>query len=427
MNEKVLKNFMDLTNVKHMAAQLLGQSANPMDQFDSQYMKAMAESDERIITCIKEGKPFLHSWYFNAPELYTAMDLDWYNCALPAVFDISVKGPSVFEETDKIPLDHDICTLQRLMLRSVEADLAPVPTISVQGLTPCDGLGLFHEAIRQYPGWRDIPILEIDPPYWEDEASVRYYAEEIKRMACGLAALTGKKLDVDHLRGVLEESNKQYELWMEYNELRRMKPCPHPSFSGDKIFNITQNIALTVGHPRGTKLIQDLLDDEMEMVRKNKGWVEDEKIRLYWADIQPIWSAELSQWLEKECNANVVMDVYGYCPYAFIDTSTEEAMFDGLARRYLIETPMIRQSRGSVETSINDIIKVVKLYDIDCVIGPGHMGHKESAGCSGILREVCREIGVRFLFLESDSFDPRYTPMDKLKERFLQFFTTMGI
>ncbi len=136
---------------------------------------------------------------------------------------------------------------------------------------------------------------------------------------------------------------------------------------------------------------------------------------------------ELIQWLEEECNATVVMDVYGYCPYTFIDTTTEEGMFEGLARRYLIETPMIRQSRGSVDTSINDIIKIVKLYDIDCVIGPGHMGHKEGAGCSGILREVCRDIGVPFLFLEFDLFDPRYTTMDKVKDRFLQFFSTMEI
>jgi benzoyl-CoA reductase subunit B len=273
MNEKVLENFIKLTHAKHMVSELLAQSPKRMDQFDSRYIAAMAESDERIIACMREGKPFLHSWYFNAPELYTAMDLDWYTCSFPAVFAVNVEGPSVFEETDKIPLDHDICTLQRLMLRSIEGDFAPVPTISVAGLTPCDGIGLFHEALKQYPGWRDIPVLEMDPPYWEDEAALRYYGTEIRRMAKGLEGLTGKALDLDRLKQVLEESNKQYDMWVEYNDARRMKPCPHPSFSGDKIFNIAQSIPSTVGHSSGTELIRALLDDEMEMVRNKKaGW-----------------------------------------------------------------------------------------------------------------------------------------------------------
>lgn len=42
---------------------------------------------------------------------------------------------------------------------------------------------------------------------------------------------TGAKYDVEKLREVVEETNKQYEIWAEVNELMRASPAPMPSFA----------------------------------------------------------------------------------------------------------------------------------------------------------------------------------------------------
>jgi hypothetical protein len=55
------------------------------------------------------------------------------------------------------------------------------------------------------------------------------------------------------------------------------------------------------------------------------------------------------------------------------------------------------------------------------------MGHKDGAASIGIMREVCRDLGVPFLSLGLDLFDKRYTSTDKLKDVFSEFFTTMGL
>jgi hypothetical protein len=121
------------------------------------------------------------------------------------------------------------------------------------------------------------------------------------------------------------------------------------------------------------------------------------------------------------------MDMTGYAPYTLIDPSSEESMFKGLAKRNLCDVPMVRQVRGTADTLINDLMMVVKDYKIDCVVWPAHMGHKDGAASVGIMREVCRDLGVPFLQIGLDLFDKRYTSVDEIKDRISKFFTAMGL
>ena len=121
------------------------------------------------------------------------------------------------------------------------------------------------------------------------------------------------------------------------------------------------------------------------------------------------------------------MDMFGYTPYTLIDTSTEDSMFKGLAKRALFDAPMMRQYGGAANSFLSDISRIVKDYKIDCVVWPGHMGHKDGAAAVGMMRETCREIGVPFLHIGLDLFDWRYTSVDEIKDRFSKFFTAMGL
>jgi len=155
--------------------------------------------------------------------------------------------------------------------------------------------------------------------------------------------------------------------------------------------------------------------------------VANQKIRLLWNDIHPVWFNELTPWLEEEWGANVIQSMLTYCPYTLIDTSSDEAIWKGLAKRNLLDTPMIRQARGTVEGFIYDLRRIVKDFAIDCVIWPGHMGHKDSAASISVMRDTCREIGVPFLHIGLDQFDRRYTPVEEVKNRIAGFFTAMGL
>jgi hypothetical protein len=43
------------------------------------------------------------------------------------------------------------------------------------------------------------------------------------------------------------------------------------------------------------------------------------------------------------------------------------------------------------------------------------------------MREICRDLGVSFLPLGIDTFDPRYTTPDEVKNKMSQFFTAMEL
>jgi hypothetical protein len=131
--------------------------------------------------------------------------------------------------------------------------------------------------------------------------------------------------------------------------------------------------------------------------------------------------------LEQEWGAVIAMDMVSYCPYELIDTSTEDDIFRGLAKRALLHGPMIHQAHGVVDNVVNDITRIVRDYKIDCVILPGHMGHKDMAASASIVRETCRDIGVHYLYIGLDVCDKRYTTLDEMKNKIAQFFTAMGI
>ena len=155
------------------------------------------------------------------------------------------------------------------------------------------------------------------------------------------------------------------------------------------------------------------------------GWRE--KVRLFWFDIMPYgWIFEFMPWLEEELGAVIVNDMFGNFPYSLIDTSSEETIYHDLAKRNLVDAPMIRQARGTAENFAVDIRRIVKEYKVDVVIWPGHMGHKDGAATVGIMRETCRDLGVPFLHIGLDLFDKRYTSIEEVKDRVATFLKGHG-
>jgi benzoyl-CoA reductase subunit B len=398
-------------------------------EFDVKLYKPMANRFQEllgeIIRCSEEGDPFIISYYACAPEIYVAMDLPWFTSLASAYLGAILPGHTAEVDESDTWLGKDYCTALRVSALRVLKDELPIPTAVVALIHPCDGVIGFHQMLKAK--WPDVPIFALDPPYWEDdERSVDYYVGEIKRMVFFLEEHTERKLDMDRLREVVEESNKIIELWQEYSELRRAVPCPHGYGITMQTFGAAQYV--WIGDPACTQWFRNLVANAEELVRAKKGKVENERIRIFWFDLTPAHLVfDLFVWLEEQWGAVIVMDMFGHCPYELIDTSSEEAMFKGLARRALYQQPMVRQARGVADNFLGDIERVVKEYKINCVVWPMHMGHKDGSAIVGLMREKCREIGVPFMSIGMDLFDPRYTTVGEIKDRFTEFFTVMEL
>jgi len=424
--KRSLEKFIQERDVLDVMVKTLTQSPTADDKLSAPLAQVEIEHHNEIIRCVEEGKPWIISYFACEPEIYTAMDLPWWSfMSLPYTGALSPTLKDDIDGSERL-FGKDLCTILRVAGYYIEEGLVPLPTAIIGLLHPCDGTTVIHQIITSNENWRNIPIFASDPPYWEDERSINYYADELKRMVFFLEEHTGHKLDMDRLREVVEESNKEYELWMEYNELRRAVPCPHGFGIGIQASGVAQSNL--VGKHRGTAWFRDLVADAEKLVREKRGKVPNEKIRLFWFDVVSLeLSFDLFPWLEQEWGAVIVMDMFGYTPYTLIDTSSEDTMLRGLAKRALFDMPMVRQARGVADNFLSDIVRVVKDYKIDCVVWPGHMGHKDGSANIGMMREVCREIGVPFMHIGMDLFDRTYTSIDEIKDKFSQFFSAMGL
>lgn len=390
------------------------------------FLRLLMEHDERTLECIADSKPLVSTWYGNAPEILAAMNIHFINPVDNILGHLYLTGLYDLKESDKISLSDDICTLIRLASYAVQEELVPKPTAMIAMLEPCDAQPLLHESFK-HNGWSDVPDFALDYTYGTSDEDYQYFADELKRMIEFLEKVhPGYRLDYDRLVEIVEETNRQYETWAEYNELRRAVPCPGGSFQGSTIgWPLTQHIKS--GQPEVTRVLEMMLADAEEKVRAGEGAVPHEQIRILWADLAPAWHEELSSWLAEEWHANVVMDFQGYTPYGAIDTSSIDTMLAGIAKRAISEVPMIRQARGVVDVFLDDITRIVRDYSIDLVIFPGHMGHKDQSASISFLHKLCRDINVPLLALTTSLFDERYTPMANVKNQISEFIRVTGI
>ena len=248
--QKRLEKLLKEREIIDVMVKAFTQSPTADDKLSTELAKVTLEHYNRIIKCVEEGKPFIYSYYACSPEIYAAMDLPWYSfLELPFTGALLPTLQDDIDGSDRL-FGNDLCTIIRVSAYYIEEDLVPLPTAIVGLLHPCDGTTMLHQLIAANENWRNVPMFAADPPYWEDERSIDYYAGEIKRMVSFLEEHTGHRLDMDRLREVIKECNKQFELWMEYNELRRAVPCPHGYGIGMQMSGVAQGYY--VGDPRGT-------------------------------------------------------------------------------------------------------------------------------------------------------------------------------
>lgn len=410
-------------------AQMLELVPGEMGHLQLPIIKSVLEQHRKTIDCVENGSPFIGSQFTNPVEILSAMDVHWY-FHIQQLFSASGQGgaPHILEDlegADRLNVPRDCCTLIRLALYLQVAGLLPIPTAYLALTEPCDAVAGWHAAFMHHPDWRNVPAFAPDPPYRSDDRAVDYYASQMREMVEFITRHTGKTLDMARLKQIVEETNRGYALWQEYNEIRRAVPSPHSYILPMSMF--FQINTLAAGDPQKTSWYRDMVNDAERRVRENKPEVPDQKIRVFWYDIQPFYFGEIVSWLEQEWKAVIAMDMVSYCPYEQVDTSSEDAIFRGLAKRAFQHGPMIHQGRGTADNTIQDITRIVKDYKIDCVIFPGHMGHKEMSASTSLMREVCRDLQVPFLHIGLDVADARYTSVDEIKGKISQFFTTMGL
>lgn len=375
-----------------------------------------------VIDATEKGKPMIATWYGNAPEVAAAMGIVQTG---PGNMILQHNMENV-ERSHHTATPEMTCGLLRIAEAVVAEGLTPTPNAVIAMLEPCDGQTTLAELWQKTPEWAELPYFGLDAPYGNTEEDYWYFVGELKRMIAFLEEHTGQKMDYAKLRKVCVEGNKQYALWSEICDLQAARPSPMPSFAIPNLCpTLTQHLLIgDAGYTRFMKLLASVMRGN---VKKGVGAVPNEKVRCIWLDIPYSEADAYGAWLADTYGAIICNSTWGeghhYTP---IDTSSPDSMLYGIAKRSLADASMIRDSRSTVDQFLEDVKYMVKHYKADCVIYPGHKGHKDMYASVGFLRDVCRELGVPLLALTTDVTDPTWKGLDEVKRATAEFFEAQG-
>ncbi len=285
---------------------------------------------------------------------------------------------------------------------------------------PCDSSRASYPAIADMV---DGPSICFDIPFQKDDMGYNYMASQFQDAITFLEDLTGKKMDWDKFEEVAELSNNINIYMKKIADLRKNTPCPLP---GSMLF-LNQMIPVMVGNKAMLESLELQYETANYLVEMGIGAVPEEKHRILWLQ-NMLWSdLGILNWLEREHNAIVVMEAFGYQEgHLFEDaTDPDQVLYDLAVKSLAI--PMIHGSSGPVEDYLNLVDGITESYDINLSMNVGHVGCKHSWAVAKIVTDFVQEkYGITTLSLDVDAVDSRYKKSDEIKEKINEYMDTVA-
>ncbi len=367
---------------------------------------------EHYMACARaksDGKPVGWMPPMNgAIEIFYALDLqplfpeNW--SPVCAAFGLA---PRNFDVAATLGYSRDLCGYLRNIIGYVHGPMneegtplgrLPEPDILVSpggGCVPV--MKIFHALERRFPNARvfraDLPQVAVEEirPYHVD-----YAVSEIRRLIEFLTEATGRTMDYDRLRQVVELSDQACALWDEIMTYRRHVPTP---FSAAEIGIMFVMVTL-----QGTQTAVDFLttvrDEVKQRTEAGIGVVDEERIRLFWDNI-PLWyNMGLFNYFEK-MGGVLVAETYSTAWSLRLDV---DRPLEALAMKTLMSYPLV--SCVSVKKRMEKVLNACREYAID-----GAILHRNKScvpitlGQMDIKRALERELGIPSVIIDVDHMD----------------------
>ncbi len=301
----------------------------------------------------------------------------------------------------------DTCSYHRAVLGAAENGLMPKPDFLVATTCPCTGgLAVVEELARIFD--RELFVLHIPPD--DSESSVRHMARELERLVAFVSACTGIPPDEQRIREAVKKTNRARAVLAEVFQLARRVPSP---VNSRDLRNLGIVIPLLFGTETAVNLAEAFRNELQARIDRGESGVPEERIRLMWLQNRIQFKNPVTEILEKEHGAVIVVDELNSITWGPIDPDDP---YPGLARR-AISIPF----NSSAEHRIRHIARLAAEYKVDGAINPCHWGCRQGTGLRGVVSEALKERGIPVLNLEVDCVDRRNTAIGQVKTRLEAF------
>jgi len=369
------------------------------------------------------GKKIAFVNVFSPAELFYAMDIIPVYPENHAVFLQARKMTSqvtrVSESKGYLP---DICSYALCDLGSIDSGISPIgglpkPDFLYTSNCQCGTLTKWFEVLSRH---YKVPLYLLDVPFGGKEGMDPNAHEYVKRQMEGLLVflegITGKPLDPDRLKGILQLSEETCGYWRDILESAVHRPSPLTVFDQ---FIAMAPIVSQRGSRAALEFYRELKVELDERIQSEIGAVPQERFRLYWDNL-PLWHD--LKWLSD------LLASHGACLTASIYTLPWTSLHVDLQNP--IEswtTQYLHYFDWHLERRVKLILGLKEKYSLNGFLYHSNRSCKMlSLSVQEIQKAVAEATGIPGLVLEADHGDPRFYSVDQIRYQLETYFDLLS-
>ena len=314
-------------------------------------------------------------------------------------------APFFIDRAQEAGIAPTLCTYHKTVLGMMETGVLHAPRLAVTTSCACDGnLSTF----RQLGARMDVPMVLLDVPYDNDEASVAYLADQLRDLTRTLEKLTGIPFDVSCLSHALDVERETNALIWEFLKLQSEHYYP-AEFIHHLFFVLAAQL------DAGSEEFRDVLRFMVDDIKRAPKLECD---RILWVHLMPYYQQSLKAAFDYSPERQIVALDMALC--------TASPLADPDPFRALAEKLIGNAMNGPYERKIELIDRLIDHTNADGVIHFCHWGCKQSAGGSALLRDHLHERRIPLLQLDGDGIDERNSHDGQIKTRLEAFFEVLA-
>lgn len=291
---------------------------------------------------------------------------------------------ALIEAAENTGISETFCSYHKVVMGGAITGVLPPVRMIVNTSLACDANNLTFRALSHYGG---APQYYVDVPYERNEDSVRYVMDQLKELTSSLEQMTGRSLNMDELKQIVQRSAKTTE------NLRKTIPYRKERYLGTTLTSELYE-ALMVHNALGTEealRYSEMLVKDYEKAEKNDG------LRILWMHSNPFWQKCVKDLFNENPKRRIVATELGYDNWNAYDPSDPY--------HYMAERLVYNPYNGPCDCRIARAKEMAEQTQADGVVCFCHWGCKETCGASFRIKTELEQAGYPVLILNGDGVD----------------------
>ena len=310
-------------------------------------------------------------------------------------------GQRMCEYAEGMGYSGDLCSYSRINfayadLKKCEELEIPFPDFLLCCNNICNCMIKWYENLALE---LDIPLILIDIPHLDqyecDEDRIKYIRAQFDDAIRQLEEITGKKMDYDKLKSVMEVSQRSSQAWLRAVGYMSAEPSP---FSGFDIFNNMAVACVGRGTVEAAEAFEQLADEYEALVAEGKSTFKgDENYRILFEGIACWANLRFTYKTLQSRGINLTASVYGPA-FSFLYSNLDELM---AAYSYVPNSNCFERELELrvVDAKKNKVDGAIFHMNRSCKHWSGNLYEME--------RQFREQTGVPTIVFDGDQSDPR--------------------